>query len=266
MGQAAKKAPTKAKSVSIRSKQSTKSKTGRKNAKNKSASKKKIKKNSKAVITALVAENQEHGMRLAWSFLKKWRIRIEADEVESVVGAALVEAAIRYDDTKGAHFRTFFFYHLRGMLLKEVAFLIDERKKIRHTPSEILENPLSIESFNDRWPVNLVNRNDPESILADKQESSRLWNTCEQLDTLEREVIERHFIQDHSLKKIAEDLSYCRCHISRVKSKALKTLSKVLPAVIEGDKAKIEKVKAEKRYTGGRGRRKSSKDLDPVAA
>jgi len=265
MAQAARKVSTKAKSGSTRSKRVAKSKTPRTKAVKKTNLKKKVS-NSPEVITQLVTENQEHGMRLAWSFLKKWRIRIEPDEVESVVGAALVEAAIRYDDTKGAHFRTFFFYHLRGMLLKEVAFLIDERKRIRHTPSEVLENPNSIDGLGEKWPVYLVNKDNPETLMAEKQESGRLWKTCEQLDSLEREVIERHFIQDHSLKKIAEDLSYCRCHISRVKSKALKTLSKVLPGVLDDDRRKEEKVKADKRYTGGRGRRKSTKDLDPVSA
>ncbi len=219
-----------------------------------------FKSNSKAVIRKLVTENQEHGLRLAWSFLNKWRIRLEPDEVESVVGAALVEAAIRYDKTKGAHFRTFFFYHLRGMLLKEVSNLIEERKTVKHTPSETLENPALSIGGGQVWQHPLVEVDNPEALMVKKQFARRLWDLCQSLDELEREVIERHFIRDHSLKQIAEELQYCRCHISRVKSKALSTLSRLVPELFAGKSAEVlsARVVMEKKYTGGRGRRKDT--------
>lgn len=223
----------------------------------------KPKSNSKAVIRKLVTENQEHGMRLAWSFLNKWRIRLEPDDVESVVGAALVEAAIRYDKTKGAHFRTFFFYHLRGMLLKEVSNLIDERKTIKHTPSEMLENPALSVGGGQVWQHPLVEIENPEALMVKKQFAKRLWDLCQSLDELEREVIERHFIRDHSLKQIADELQYCRCHISRVKSKALSTLGRLVPELFAGKSAEMlsARVVMDKKYTGGRGRRKDAAQL-----
>ena len=253
MGEAVRKKPKK---KSVTSKSSSSAPRAALIKRSKSKAKVKPKRNDAATVLALVEENREHGTRLAWSFLNKWRIRLDSDDVESVVGAALVEAAIRYDETKGAHFRTFFFYHLRGMLLKEVSTLIEQKKKLRHTPSEILENSQCLQGISESWPMKLVNSNTPEVLFRKQQESSRLWRICDLLDDLEREVIERHFIQDQSLKRIAEELSYCRCHISRVKSKALKTLAKVLPAVLENDTADLAKLLEDKRYTGGRGRRK----------
>ena len=42
-------------------------------------------------VDKIVIENRELGMRLAWSLLKNWRVRIREDEVVSAVGASLVE-------------------------------------------------------------------------------------------------------------------------------------------------------------------------------
>lgn len=214
----------------------------------------------------LMVENREHGVKLAWSMLNKWRIRMNPDEVESVVGEALVESALRFDEAKGAQFKTFFFYHLRGMLLKEVAFLIKESRETFHIPSEVLENPVQASTSNisvgglmkNHY---LIEKRDPEALLIQKQFQKRFWDQCFALDELEKEVTERHFIMDEPLKKIADDLNYCRCHISRVKSRALKTLKEFVPLILDDELTKKDLLRAKetvlaKKYTGGRGRRK----------
>lgn len=226
----------------------------------------KMTKTKRKKANILMVENHEHGVRLAWSMLNKWRIRMSPDEVESVVGEALVESALRFDETKGAQFKTFFFYHLRGMLLKEVAFLIKESRETFHIPSEVLENPVQASSSNVSvgglmQNYHLIDKRDPEHLLIKKQFQKRFWDQCFALDDLEKEVTERHFILDEPLKKIAEDLNYCRCHISRVKSRALKTLKEFVPLILDDEMTKKDLSKAKetalaKKYTGGRGRRK----------
>ena len=69
-------------------------------------------------------------------------------------------------------------------------------------------------------------------------------------------------MQEHSLVSIAEELNYCRCHISRVKSRALKKLRKMLENTDESTSAK-EMLAAHKKssYKGGRGRRKVGENL-----
>ena len=47
---------------------------------------------------------------------------------------------------------------------------------------------------------------------------------CKKLDSLERQVIERLFLGEEQLMDIAHSLGYSRCHISRVKKKALEAL------------------------------------------
>ena len=95
--------------------------------KKKKSSSKKIKKLSRKGIDSLIIEHRDHGRRLAWSFLSGWRIRMPQDDVVSIVGAALCEAANRFDPGREVAFKTFFFYHLRGMLLKEVSRMVKQK-------------------------------------------------------------------------------------------------------------------------------------------
>ena len=176
-------------------------------------------------IDQLVIDHTEYAARLAWSMLKRWRVALNPDEVKSAIGLALVEAAVRFDENKGANFKTFFFYHLRGVLLKEISSLIQEQRLLKQIPSEVMDH----NHINEKLPYQLIENKTPEDILSKRQYSKKVWQMCEQLDDLEREVIVRHFIHDEPLKHIAESLGYCRCHISRVKSKALKVISKTLP-------------------------------------
>lgn len=223
-------------------------------------------------IQALILEHQEHGRRLAWSFLTTWRIRMKQDEVVSVVGAALCEAAHRFDDTRGVSFKTFFFYHLRGMLLKEISRMISEQRLLQYIPQAHTgeyhsdpDAPYSVSA--SAMPVEQTN---PEDLTERKEISRICWDACSKLDALEQEVIVRHFIYDEPLINIADELNYCRCHISRVKSRGLLKLKRLLgrsmdDESVEQPQTQTERLSPEARaaleglrrsYTGGRGRRR----------
>ena len=238
-----------------------------------------ISKLSRPNIDKLIIEHREHGRRLAWSFLTTWRVRMGQDDVMSVVGAALCEAANRFDPTKGVAFKTFFFYHLRGMLLKEIARVIQEQKVLQFVPSNsVTENiPIDKAAVSD-WASPLVENNNPERIIERRQVASACWEACGQLDILEQEVLVRFFVFDEPLVTIAEELKYCRCHISRVKSRALAKLARILKESLKSQGQAVEEEIEEepeeeeesvftrmprrgsrRDYTGGRGRRKEKK-------
>ncbi len=218
-----------------------------------------------------ILEHREHGRRLAWSFLSSWRIRMPQDEVVSVVGAALCEAAIRFDPSKEVAFKTFFFYHLRGMLLKEISRIIQEQKILQFIPNGMVGNDYRGEQLSVAPIIPpLIETNNPEKIIEQKQVAGACWDACTQLDPLEQEVLIRCFVYDEPLVSIAKELKYCRCHISRVKSRALAKLSQllseddVLKDRYEDSEVSLEEIalpraKSSRKkvgYTGGRGRRK----------
>ena len=72
-------------------------------------------------IDDLILNHRENGRKLARSILRRWRVRMLTDEIDSIVDLTLCEAAKRFSTDFGASFMTFFFYHLRGHLVRAVA-------------------------------------------------------------------------------------------------------------------------------------------------
>ncbi|MBL7662779.1 sigma-70 family RNA polymerase sigma factor [bacterium] len=204
----------------------------------------------------IILEHQDFARRIAWKMLNHWRIRLESDEVESVVGCALCEAAERYDTSFDASFKTFLFYHLRGLLLREITASVRARCNI----------PLVLFLGDDREVIvervlePLTEYNTPESMIIHREKANLCKDALATLDEMEKEVLKRHFVDDQNIVDIANELGYCRCHISRVKNKAIRSLSKTVGVITKplglGSAALAKKNEARSKYTGGRGRRK----------
>ena len=240
----------------------------------------KHKKLTKAERDQLVIDLQVDGHKIAWKLLNRWRIKLNKDDVTSIVGIALCEAALRFDPSYETSFRTFFFYHLRGVLIKEISRAINDRNVMANgripgeADSEAYAGYLAMQSS-----ANLIERKTPEQIYEQRQLTELCRSAIAQLDNLEQEVIVRYYVMDQSIVKIADELGYCRCHLSRVKNRALKRLGKHLASVqpgatpvtalrkLEGKPAKMKLPKKKPKkvqnasYTGGRGRRKGADQL-----
>lgn len=219
-------------------------------------------------VHLLVEDHYESGKRLAWSFLNKWRVRIEEDEVTSITGAALCEAANRFKPELGVNFKTFLFYYLRGMLLKEITKRVTDSKM--RVPVAHLN-----EANDDARGISLENYyqvdqdSNPENMLDQKQRIELCREATAGLDALEQKVLEQFFGEDESVVDIAKNLGYCRCHISRVKSKALSSLTEKLSS-LSPDSPLEDEILSErdalsaarrKYYRGVRGRRKTSESI-----
>ena len=233
-----------------------------------------------AEIEQIVTENQKYGYRLAWNFLKGWHVRMHPDEVTSIVGMALVEAARRFDPSLNVAFKTFLFYHLKGMLLREISRLVGESKvNLNLFASQSASNIQDGQTVDEAsWFYVDVDYRNPEQLMQDEELVALCRKACAELDPLEQEILHRHFVNDEPLKDIAKNLKYNRCHISRVKSIALSKLKiimqRMLPSELsdyghidsgeldsapdESDAQESESTALGKMiYTGGRGRRRS---------
>lgn len=199
----------------------------------------------------LVTENYEYACKLAHTMLRRWQVLLNRDDIESAIGLALAEAASRFDESKGAHFRTFLFYHLRGVLLREVSDKIDSEKLNRP-----LENFSETSEFVEKTPAALVEKSNPEGLAITNQRWSSIRTLAGKLESLEKEVITRHYFENKSLSDIAEELNYCRCHISRVKKSALQNMKSAAGVESSSDfgSAPIGEL-GKNKYRGGRGRR-----------
>lgn len=181
----------------------------------------------------LIVDNRIKARKLARSILRKWHSRLDLQEVDSIVDLSLCEAVRRYNPAFGASFITFLYYHMRGNLIRAVADAAS-LNLIPVTDAE-LESTANGEvgSNGDRRGANAIeiaqalNSEDfplPDERLMKKELVMLSNEACGKLDALEREVIERIYLKEQQLIDVASQLGYSRCHISRVKRKALETL------------------------------------------
>lgn len=189
------------------------------------------------VVSKLILDHRENGRKLARSILRRWRVRMPPEEVDSIVDLSLCEAARRYSAEHGASFMTFFFYHLRGHLVRSVARAAQGSNVfLAFARSAGIENPeWSEDTVEAAWaymPEYIVHsqreHDTPEHAMIRQEKIAQCQTACAQLDTLEREIIDRSFSSEQPLVDIAKSLGYSRCHISRVKKSALDRLKNIL--------------------------------------
>lgn len=170
----------------------------------------------------LVVENRIKARKLARSILRRWHARMDLEEVDSIVDLSLCEAVKRYNPEKGASFITFFFYHLRGNLIRAVSSAVSQNSE--GNTAEDLNSYRSVNSQEIAEALSGSEAQQPDDVLFKKELVSLGLQACAKLDQLERQVIERIYLGEEQLLDIAKSLGYSRCHISRVKRKALEAL------------------------------------------
>ncbi len=188
-------------------------------------------------IEKLILEHRESGRKLSRSILRKWRVRMSSEEVDSIVDYTLCDAAHRYEANRGASFMTFFYYHLRGHLVRAVATAAHSNQIfVSFTKAQgldVADWTITNEagSYSAAPEFALFGQKDiegPEQLLLRKEKISICRGACSKLDELEQEVLFRSFSDEQPLVEIAKQLGYSRCHISRVKRRALERLKSFL--------------------------------------
>jgi len=191
---------------------------------------------------ALIMKYRAKARKLGRSMLRRWHSRMELDEIDSIVDLSLCEAVKRFDPYKGATFMTFLFYHLKGNLVRAVA------QAAAATAIPLAFSELANAAFADEdsavqvtLPINAIELAEalssqdipqPDEAFWKKELHSKSIGACEKLDELEREIVKRIFVHEQQIIDIAAALGYSRCHISRVKKKALDTLHGELSEVM----------------------------------
>lgn len=182
----------------------------------------------------LILEYRTKARKLGRSILRRWQARLDLEEVDSVVDLSLCEAVQRFDPSKGASFMTFLYYHLKGNLIRTVT----AAAQANFVPGQEIETrkgeePKTITALDIVEAISGTDQRSPDDLLLQKELIHLSKDACARLDPLEREVIERLYLQGEQLMKIASSLGYSRCHISRVKKKALENLQDEMEQVLE---------------------------------
>ncbi len=230
-------------------------------------------------IAKLVLDHRDNGRKLARSILRRWRVRMPVDEIDSIVDLSLCEAARRYCLKHGAAFLTFFFYHLRGHLIRAVTraaqasniFMAQgQHNGVDTSEWQYLTNEPTWPCFADHLLLYYRDTLTPENEVLRKESIIRCREAVTKLDSLQQEIVSRSFSEDQPLIDIAKALGYSRCHISRVKKSALLRLQEILAQNGIWDKgpnsAKLKEVVLERSSVlrQGKTRQRSRRRLLPV--
>lgn len=166
--------------------------------------------------------------KLARSILRRWNARLDIGEVDSIVDLSLCEAVQRFSPDKGASFMTFMFFHLRGNLIRAVAGSVTAYSLLGAASEDAVDDGATpgrtVNAAEIARALFNNNHSSPDEELFRKQLASISSDAFDRLDPLEREVINRIYLAEEQLLDIADNLGYSRCHISRVKKRALETL------------------------------------------
>ncbi|MDR2337996.1 MAG: hypothetical protein LBE20_05045 [Deltaproteobacteria bacterium] len=176
-------------------------------------------------IEKLVIDNRISAQKMGYSILKRWNVYIEKEELNSVIDYALCDAAMRYIPNKGASFSTYFYYHLRGHLVRLVADLTMANSIfIQPEANTTLDYDNGVINKYYFESSDLIDS--PESTVIREEELTNCSYSINRLDKLEKEVLTRIY-NNESLVKVARSLGYSRCHISRIKKEALLKLKAI---------------------------------------
>ncbi len=178
----------------------------------------------------VVVEYRNKARKLAKSILRKWHSRLDLEEINSVVDLSLCEAVKRYDPTRGASFITFLFYHLRGNLIRTISAAANRNGVPKAEDAENSKAGLS--ALDIAEALNSTEGVLPDEVLFQKELVRLTFEACDNLDSLEREVIQRIYLGEEQLNKVAASLGYSRCHISRVKKRALDVLNREMEHIL----------------------------------
>jgi RNA polymerase sigma factor for flagellar operon FliA len=195
---------------------------------------------------ALVMKYRIKARKLGRSILRRWNARLDLDEVDSIVDLSLCEAVTRFDPRRGAGFMTFLFYHLKGNLVRAVTVAAANSSTMLafaelieghgfECEEAIRSNNSGISALEIAEAVSSQEAPAPDEALWRKELQGRSAEACEKLDDLEREIVKRIFVHEQQIIDIAASLGYSRCHVSRVKKKALDTLHDELLLVMNHD-------------------------------
>ena len=183
---------------------------------------------------ALIMKYRMKARKLGRSILRGWHSRLDIEDVDSLVDLSLCEAVRRFDPYKGASFMTFLYYHLKGNLVRAVAHAASAHSVPVFNPEdeEAMKENEQFLGYQFR-PLNAMEVSEalyssdeplPDEALWKKELQEKSAEACNKLDKLEQDIINRIFLHEEQIMEIASSLGYSRCHISRVKKRALDTL------------------------------------------
>lgn len=216
----------------------------------------------------LVEANLDYVRRLSRRLRTEIATDFSINDLVAYGNRGLVEAAARYDPTRGASFRTFAYYRIRGAILDGLRAegwqQRYRRARFVEGANDLLENMAErqpataaavsledaaedlAESLNQLTTLFIVANEEDLRIVAHgpntdavaqlekREEISQVTKALTRLPEKERAMIELCYYQDNSIKDAGDALGLSRSWSSRLHARAIKLLGQALKNVQAG--------------------------------
>lgn len=190
---------------------------------------------------------------IAWKIHRKVSRHIELDDLISYGQVGLVEAARRFDLSRGLEFTTFAYHRVRGAILdglsrmswfKEVDYA---RGRYEVTANEVMQTEEShgadVEALTDSATrlgvihlfcnyseerIDAVEDSDPSDLASRNELRTRLVELLTTLDTEARDLIHAVYFEGLTLEQAGARAGFTKSWASRAHARAIRTLAKNL--------------------------------------
>lgn len=199
-----------------------------------------IQQQQQPIAQASTPEYQEPAMRIAFSLLKKWRCQMNRDDVQGMVGIALVKAAQQFDPSHGTKFESFLFYYIKAELIKTIEGAVKAKKAIEAlrdvTPEfgDLNGQSNQNKSKNDEQVLPDPDRIsaspsiNPEKKMILEERNELVRQALTRIDEKHRDILEFIYFQQMHPQEIKEKLGLSRSGIKSALRKAKQALEEEL--------------------------------------
>ena len=209
----------------------------------------------------LINQHIAYVRKLASKFRRDISADLDLEELVAYGMRGLVEAAERYDPTRGAAFTTFSYYRIRGAIfdgLRELGWLNrSEYARYQSASNSLLENAAdrygpqaqdgvdavrqvdeclnqlatifvtTLDEVTEKQAHNADERS-PEDAVHENQARDRVRTAVEQLEDKQKQLLQMHYFEGKSLKDAGELLGMSKSWASRLHSRAVGRLAELL--------------------------------------
>lgn len=162
----------------------------------------------------IILAHRESARKMALKLLRRWGAQLESDEVDSIRDLALCEAAKTFSPSNGTKFVTYFFFFLKGFLIREIT----------RRASGVNECPVEESEFERAASDNNMCHKDSFPMPDDALYQSELRNKCEEalqeLSPIEQKVVNHVHVLGYKVAAVARKFGYSRGHVSEIRRKA----------------------------------------------
>lgn len=174
---------------------------------------------------ALVIKFRPYVLKVARELAESVGFHVEIDDLIGAGHMGLMEAAARYDPSRGVTFRTFAHRRIRGAMLdglrRELALTTSLPIPSDSVPMRVTSEPAVVCADAAYAQHDLVLRNEIRASLAFAMET---------LTPLERAIVHHHYFNGQPVQMLVGSTRYSKSWLSRVHSRALSKMRDCLLA------------------------------------